>query len=79
MLLRNETEILLRDLQATMSCCNISILHILVVEQAQSPVRLLLAFRIFKLGDLAEQGHLLDQALQSTDMDRKAGVIGAGV
>lgn len=59
-----------------MGCDNISIFDILVIKRAELPVGFLLPFRVLVVGHLAEYRHLFDQALQSTDMDGEAGLVG---
>lgn len=68
-LLRDKVEVLLGNLQSSVSGHDIGVLDILVIEHAEFPVGVLGTFRILKVGNLAEDGDLLDQTLQSTNVD----------
>jgi hypothetical protein len=68
-LLRDKIEVFLRNLQTSVSGHDIGVLDILVVKHAEFPVGILGTFRVLELGNLAEDGDLLNQTLQSTNVD----------
>lgn len=72
----HQTEVPLGDIQPTMRGSDVSIFHVFVVQDAELPVRILLQFRVLVVGDLAENSHLFDEALQGADMHREARVLG---
>jgi hypothetical protein len=74
-LLGDKVEVLLSNLQASMGSYNIGVFNVLVVQDAQAPIRVLVPLCILELGDLAEDSNLLDQTLQSTDMDREGRIV----
>jgi hypothetical protein len=76
MLFRNKVEILLSDLEASVSGNNIRVLNVLLIQSAEAPVGILSPLGILEFSDLAEDSDLLDQALQGTNVDGKGRVIG---
>jgi hypothetical protein len=68
-LIRHEVQVPLRDLQASMCGDNIGVFDVLVIQVAETPVRILVSLGVLEFGDLTEYGHLLDQRLQSADVD----------
>jgi hypothetical protein len=78
-LLRNKVEVLLSDLQASMCSDNIGIFDVLVIQDVQAPLGVLGPFRILELGDLTENGDLLNQALQGADVNGEARAVGIGL
>jgi hypothetical protein len=54
---------------------DVSILDVLLVQGAEAPVRVRVLFLVLEIGDLAEDGHLLDQTLQGTNVNREGRVI----
>lgn len=54
---------------------NVGILDIFVIELAELPIGWFLPFGVFEFGNLPEDSHLFDQALQTTNVDREACII----
>lgn len=59
-----KVEILLRHLQLTMACKNISVLIVLGIQGSELPLFRGLALRVVEVDDLTEDGDLLDKVLQ---------------
>jgi hypothetical protein len=78
-LLRYKIKVFLSNLKAAVSGHNVGILDILLVQGAEAPVGVLGAFCVLELGDLAENSNLLDQALQSTNVDGEGRVVRIGL
>jgi hypothetical protein len=78
-LLRHQIKVLLRDLQPAMSGDNIGVLDILIVQHTELPVGVLRVLGVLELGNLAEDSHLLNQALKSMNMDGESSIVGAGL
>jgi hypothetical protein len=69
-----QVQILLRHLELTVGRDDVGILRILVVQGRQLPSRRLLLLGVIELGHLSEHGHLLDQALQGSRVNREGRV-----
>src|SRR5699024_597712 len=66
---RHEIKVLLCDLKPSMRSNDIRVFDVLVVQVAELPVCLLGPLRVLEVSDLAENGHLLNQTLESTNVD----------
>jgi hypothetical protein len=74
-LVRHKIQVLLSNLQPSVGSDDISILNVLFIQSAEAPVRVLGLLLVLELCDLAEDGHLLDQTLQSPDVNREGRII----
>lgn len=71
---RQQIQILLSDLQLTVTSQDISVLSVLGVQRSKLPVLAGLAVGILEANNLAEDCDLLNEVLQRSGVDREAGL-----